>query len=83
MRCLSLISPTFSPNAELGSPSFSVCQLRQPKSSREVLGRPAVAMGRNAGVNASHGDVICTLDDDDAYLPHKVSTHAGSDAVLA
>ena len=36
------------------------------------------ARSRNAGIAASHGDVITFLDDDDIYLPSKVSTQAAA-----
>ena len=32
------------------------------------------AAARNTGINASNGEYLCFLDDDDEYLPHKVES---------
>lgn len=44
-----------------------------PQNSRELLGYPSCGMVRQVGVEASNGEYIAFLDDDDIWLPWKLA----------
>ena len=43
------------------------------KNTREIMGYPALGHVRNVGIEASHGEYLAFLDDDDMWLPDKTT----------
>lgn len=53
-------------------PGVTVVHLAE--NTRRLLGYASAGFVRNCGVRVSRGDYVAFLDDDDAFLPHKLQT---------
>jgi len=49
-----------------------VCVLRTPQNTRTMFGWPSPGYVRTLGMKEAKGQYIAFLDDDDAWLPHKL-----------